>query len=98
MNLNQTDLDVIRDVVRATVSDEMRRFKDEIRAEIDKSYTREVIDLKLKDLRDQLDDLKQDTKENTNGLKNLWNNAAGRVIVIANGVLLLYALWQIIPH
>lgn len=98
MNLNQTDLDVIRDVVRATVSDEMRRFKDEIRAEMDKSYTREVIDLKLKDLRDQIDDLKHDTEENTNSLKNLWNNTAGKVMLIANGILVLYALWQILPH
>lgn len=98
MNLNQTDLDVIRDVVRATVADEMRRFKDEIRAEMEKAYTREVMDLKLKELRDEIDSIKATTEKNSNTLRNLWNSAFGKVVVVANGILVLYALSQLLPR
>lgn len=96
MNLNQTELDVIRDVVRAAVADSIRTLKDEIRADLDKAYTREVVDLKLQALQDEINSLKAESKANANILKSLWSTAFGRVIIVAQGALTLWALWQIL--
>lgn len=93
MNLNQTDLDVIRDVVKAAVADAVKTIRDELRADL---YTREVVDLKFNALRDEIDNLKAQTMQNSNSLKHLWGSAAGKIVVIANGILTLYALWQIL--
>lgn len=98
MNLNQTELDVIRDVVRAAVADAIKSLRDEIKSDFDKSYTREVIDLKLQAQQAQIDELSQSLDKTKNILASLWETAFGKAIVVANGFLILYALWQILPH
>lgn len=98
MNLNQTELDVIRDVVRAAVADAIKSIREELKADLEKSYTREVIDLKLRAQQAEIDDLKQSLDKTKNILASLWETAFGKAIVVANGFLILYALWQILPH
>ena len=98
MNLNQTELDIIREVVRAAVSDAINSLRDEIKHDLDNSYTREVVDLKFQAQQVEIDHLKQEVAKTKNILAHLWETAYGKAIIIANGFLVLYALWQILPH
>src|SRR5215471_14564214 len=100
MNLDPQDITLLREIVEDAVAkstrdlvtkDEFSQFRAEMTAAWDRTYTREMVDQFFKENRDERDRLWAAVKKQEDILKNLWESAGGKVLLVGNLVLVIYA-------
>jgi CHASE3 domain sensor protein len=105
MALSANDVELIKQTVQAAVlegtrnlatKDEFKAFRDEVRADLDKGYSREMIDQFRKEADEEHARMWAEINDSKNALKTLWSNAWFKVICLAAGVAQLLELWAII--
>lgn len=104
MNLDTQDIELIKTTVSAAVAeatsklvtkDEFKEFRAEANAKWDSTYTREIMDLKLRERDAEIDRLWEATKANQNVLATLWENTGVRIGAAMALALQAWTLWQL---
>lgn len=111
MNLDQTDLELIKQTVKAAVGEatselvtksEFREFREEVRASHQQFYPREMVDLYLQQrdedrlrLWEAIKALEAKVELQRNIFAHLWSSTAGRVGVCLTIAVQLYNLWRL---
>lgn len=103
MNLDPQDLELIKATVKAAVADadlvkneDFKGFRAEVLAAQQQFVQREVFDLRMKAVTDELDKLWSANESSKNAIATIWDTAWGKVALIAGGVLQVWMVWQIL--
>lgn len=105
MALSANDVELIKQTVQAAVlegtrnlatKEEFQAFRNEVRADLDKSYPREMIDQFRKENADEHDRMWTEINDSKDVLSALWEKTAVKVGVFVALAIELVQLWAIV--
>jgi hypothetical protein len=102
MNLDAQDMEFIKTSVKAALSDsdlvkkeDFNLFRAEVLAAQQQFIQREVFELRIKTVTEEIDKLWEASTANKNVLASIWETALGKAITVGLGLLTLVQVWQL---
>ena len=104
MSFDSQDINLLKEIVEGAVAkatrdlvtkDEFSQFRDEMKAEWDKTYSREMIDQFRRENLDEHNRLWDEVKTNKDVVSKLWENTAIKVGAVFAVLLQAVEIWQL---